>query len=279
MSGNVTSILSRVLETTGARWGYVEEIVAMDGRPHRGRVWASPACEGPAPAPDTPFSPIERREGFGRRALAGFVAVGKGGTWSWLFRSGSEIQARLVIGGARRPQAGHAHLVVALEGLHRALPVLVERSEMVRVLLTDEGRLLCVRPVETQPSLIAAIRSGPLEAGVRTIDGAPVWTERLEDGEGRPTWLVSVGSPQPYRLSPVSLLTDMQREVALSAANGATVPEIARSLGRTRETVRTHLRAIYNQLEICSRVELCRMFLDLQAPGHPLPPVLQERAA
>ncbi len=51
-------------------------------------------------------------------------------------------------------------------------------------------------------------------------------------------------------------LTPTQAQIVRFAANGSTAPEIARSLNRSIETVRTHLRAAYRSLQVCSRVEL-----------------------
>ncbi len=51
-------------------------------------------------------------------------------------------------------------------------------------------------------------------------------------------------------------LTPTQAQIVRFAANGSTAPEIARSLNRSIETVRTHLRAAYKGLQVCSRVEL-----------------------
>ncbi|MFT6143933.1 MAG: DNA-binding CsgD family transcriptional regulator [Myxococcota bacterium] len=51
-------------------------------------------------------------------------------------------------------------------------------------------------------------------------------------------------------------LTPAQAQIVRFAANGSTAPEIARSLNRSIETIRTHLRAAYRGLHVCSRVEL-----------------------
>lgn len=65
--------------------------------------------------------------------------------------------------------------------------------------------------------------------------------------------------PVPYaRLSPLSELTPAQRRVALMGAEGASVNEIARSLSRSRETVREHLAAVYRRLGVRCRVDLAR---------------------
>lgn len=60
-------------------------------------------------------------------------------------------------------------------------------------------------------------------------------------------------APQLARLS------DVKRRVAALAGAGATVPEIATTIGRQPETVRAHLKDIYAALGVGSRVELAEV--------------------
>lgn len=76
----------------------------------------------------------------------------------------------------------------------------------------------------------------------------------------RPLYLVQVTALEPLLLSPLGRLSAAQLRVAAFAAVGATVPEIARSLGRSDNTIRTHLKSIYRRLEIASRLELAWHF-------------------
>lgn len=55
-------------------------------------------------------------------------------------------------------------------------------------------------------------------------------------------------------------LTPAQRPVADLAVAGATVPEIARALGKSPETVRVQMRDIYHRLGLASRVELVKLW-------------------
>ncbi len=63
----------------------------------------------------------------------------------------------------------------------------------------------------------------------------------------------ALGLPIPADLSP------RQLDVAASAAVGVTVDEIALELGIGRETVRTHLKAVYERLDVGTRLELGRL--------------------
>jgi DNA-binding CsgD family transcriptional regulator len=71
-------------------------------------------------------------------------------------------------------------------------------------------------------------------------------------------YLAHVTPLRPLRLSPAAALTEAQREIAALLASGATVSEIATMVGRSVETVRSHLKAIYQRLGVSSRAELVR---------------------
>lgn len=68
--------------------------------------------------------------------------------------------------------------------------------------------------------------------------------------------LVTVVPPRPEVVEAQELLSPTQQEIAEYAAAGATVPEIARATDRSPETVRSHIKAIYKRLSICTRMEL-----------------------
>lgn len=86
---------------------------------------------------------------------------------------------------------------------------------------------------------------------------------RLE-GEGSVRYLVTLRPLEPVVLSPLAMLSPAQREIAEFAAAGATVPEISKAVGRSAGTVHTHLRGIYQRLDVSSRVELARALEILQ---------------
>lgn len=60
-------------------------------------------------------------------------------------------------------------------------------------------------------------------------------------------------------------LTDREREVAAAYCDGQSYKEIARVLGISPATVRTHLRTLYRKLGVTSRHELTK---TLEATGH-----------
>jgi DNA-binding NarL/FixJ family response regulator len=56
----------------------------------------------------------------------------------------------------------------------------------------------------------------------------------------------------------MTALTDRRREVAVLACRGLSNRQIAERLGLTVGTVKTHLHAIYEKLDIHSRAELIK---------------------
>jgi DNA-binding CsgD family transcriptional regulator len=93
---------------------------------------------------------------------------------------------------------------------------------------------------------------GPTQAFVA---GHAVTVERLA-GPGGGAVLLRADLVKPVVLDEIMHLTPLKRRIAAYAAQGATVAEIADVLGRSPETVRTHLKRIYEQLGVASRLEL-----------------------
>ncbi|MBN2798573.1 MAG: helix-turn-helix transcriptional regulator [Deltaproteobacteria bacterium] len=73
---------------------------------------------------------------------------------------------------------------------------------------------------------------------------------------GEAGWLVRVEPTVPLRIRPVEMLSARQRQLALRVAEGGTLVEVARELGISYQTAKTHLKAIYLRLEVANRVEL-----------------------
>jgi DNA-binding CsgD family transcriptional regulator len=71
-------------------------------------------------------------------------------------------------------------------------------------------------------------------------------------------------SPPPLRLQPGTGLTPRQREVASLLAGGATNPEVARALGISHNTAKTHVRAVLTKLGADSKRDL---LLALRSPS------------
>lgn len=102
---------------------------------------------------------------------------------------------------------------------------------------------------------VALCRSGAVRSE-HFVRRARVRFERLEGAVPRVLAVVDEGDH--HRPGAREKLTEAQRKVADLAAAGATVKEIASALDRSPETVRDHLKAIYDRLGIGSRVELGR---------------------
>ncbi|MCK6547826.1 LuxR C-terminal-related transcriptional regulator [Myxococcota bacterium] len=114
------------------------------------------------------------------------------------------------------------------------------------------------------PGLVDAVRSAVRaldqqkeETRSEVLERAAASIVRL-DGDGSVRYLVTLRPLEPVVLSPLAVLSPAQREIAEFAAAGATVPEISKAVGRSAGTVHTHLRGIYQRLDVSSRVELAR---------------------
>ncbi len=81
--------------------------------------------------------------------------------------------------------------------------------------------------------------------------------EAMSTGPGRPALTVS---------QVVKKLGTMERRVALLAAEGYAVLNIAANLSISEATVRTHLRRAYFKLGVHNRAELACAILEMRAP-------------
>lgn len=61
------------------------------------------------------------------------------------------------------------------------------------------------------------------------------------------------------RIDQLSELTERERMVALSVANGRTNKEVARELDITERTVKAHMSSIFQKLDVRDRLQLVRM--------------------
>ncbi len=82
---------------------------------------------------------------------------------------------------------------------------------------------------------------------------------RLNDGSTQAV-LAMIQPLLAPRVSAFSLLSPAQRTVAAHAARGETLQEIADRLGRSAETVKSHLRQVYVKLDISTRAELAAIY-------------------
>lgn len=95
----------------------------------------------------------------------------------------------------------------------------------------------------------------------QALDQAEALFNRL-DGEGGVRYLVSVRPAARPALSPVAALSPVQRRIAEYIAVGAQRGEVATALGIGAETVRSHMRAIYERLGVANRLELARVLTE-----------------
>ncbi len=131
---------------------------------------------------------------------------------------------------------------------------------------TDSSRVLMLTTFELDDYVFEALRAGAsgfllkrtpaadLIAGVRVVAAgdallAPSVTRRLIDQFAR--------RPQPATPDPSALqaLTEREREVLALVAQGLSNAEIAATLVLTEETVKTHLKHIFDKLDLRDRTQ------------------------
>ncbi|MFT4625935.1 MAG: DNA-binding CsgD family transcriptional regulator [Myxococcota bacterium] len=111
-----------------------------------------------------------------------------------------------------------------------------------------------------EPSVLPALRAAVTARGAGWWTLTPLCLRVVEmSSRAGPMFLVTVLPPQHDRAGALATLTPTQRAVAEYAACGATTAEIGRTMGRSPETVRTHLKAVYQSLWVGSRIELARL--------------------
>jgi DNA-binding CsgD family transcriptional regulator len=76
--------------------------------------------------------------------------------------------------------------------------------------------------------------------------------------EGIPTAVPSPGEPAVQPAAAADGLTQREREVALLVADGLRSREVAERLGIASQTVKSHLKTIFDKLGVRNRVELAR---------------------
>ncbi len=108
---------------------------------------------------------------------------------------------------------------------------------------------------ETLATLIKLVDRQDEVPPVRLFEHHELRLSRL-DGSGGPHYMVHLIPTPPPTIPADAILTPTQREIADYAVSGATAKEIARTTGRSPNTVRYHLKNIYERLGVGSRVEL-----------------------
>ncbi len=78
-------------------------------------------------------------------------------------------------------------------------------------------------------------------------------------GDGLQLMCVEIAGGDRWRPSPIAALSPRKRAVAQFVALGSSNKEIAESMEISVDTVRSHLRAIFEDLAVSSRVELANV--------------------
>ena len=154
----------------------------------------------------------------------------------------------------------------------------------------EDGRLRAALPREDAAlqGLIARalpLLDGPGEGGSMPVSRpqspsrlvlhvSPVHDAGVESGRGRVGALVLAVDPadrtgfDPERVGKALGLTPAESRVAVSLAQGKTIDDIAAETGRSRTTVKWHIRHIYAELGVSRPIELAQLVTSLaDIPG------------
>jgi DNA-binding CsgD family transcriptional regulator len=156
--------------------------------------------------------------------------------------------------------------LIAAEAIDRARAPgdasdLVVRADGTVELASELARRVLALPRVAEELVAWAATVGACGAAPELLAGQRVRWARLE-GAGEPRYLLHLEPIAPLSLHPTYVLSRMQREIAALAAAGATAREIAVMKAMALPTVRTHLRQVYERLQVKSRAELARAVDD-----------------
>ncbi len=190
-----------------------------------------------------------------------------------------------------RLRAGVVLLNADMEVLHlnRAAKTVVERSDGIVV---DELRRLETLPGRKRnlSGWLASLKDTPVDAQAHFLDGRQVLREN-----GRRTYMVqcvpvladegwraaseairhivfitdpsTVELPSASRLQKLYGLTAAQAKVTLELAAGCASKQVARKLRISEETVRSHVKAVYQKTRVNRQADLVRLVLSLSEAG------------
>ena len=91
------------------------------------------------------------------------------------------------------------------------------------------------------------------------VDGMLTQLSPIRAGDDLAMIVVRLELAPAATMAPDAALTPTQREVAEFAVAGATANEIAEAMNRSVHTVRSHLKNIYERLQVASRLELAEV--------------------
>jgi DNA-binding CsgD family transcriptional regulator len=184
------------------------------------------------------------------------LAVSWEGDLNYLNKAAVEAVSKWAAGERNRPRA--VTITRKIPGTIQAECEELKRDWQRAVLADDLAGATRQREIAhpALPSFRAVIRLVPSRAGRALL---PSFTVHFE--------LPPAENPvNAHALAQLSKLTHAEREIARLAAAGHENVEIARNLGVSLSTVRTHLRHIFSKLGITTRSRLAPLYQELSSP-------------
>lgn len=143
----------------------------------------------------------------------------------------------------------------------------VERLDLVEsVRRAVPGTAVMLLTGSTNPGAVAAYEAGRVQALVgkscdlETIDRA---LRAVEQGKRVLTGMPALGAPRRNRLPNGARMTDRETDILGLLVSGASTEDMARSLGVSANTVRTHVQHVLDKLGTHTRVQATALALQL----------------
>jgi DNA-binding CsgD family transcriptional regulator len=172
-------------------------------------------------------------------------------TFGWLGVVGSETGGDPMVWQAVRSR------LIELETLSLdvpTLPAVLILNQAGEPLLSDGPAKEWLRIPHLRNNIQHMIQHKRSQSATRTMRYMEIW--RSLNGPSGPATLLELHPHPPLSQPTLARLSAAQAVAAEFAAAGATVAEIAAALGRSPETVRTHIKRVYKALGVASRLEL-----------------------
>lgn len=193
----------------------------------------------------------ERRVGVARR----LGAAARNGHGKW---AAAELTKMVAAEDARTErQAGE--LLLSSEGA-------VMYASDSALLWLDDSRALALRHALLRALEPDSLLSTWVDKVLTVVAGAEVDLTPLRGTHGS-AWLARVRPLTLPVLTPEALLTPAQLAVARAMVAGQNIPETARQLGKSPETVRTQIKQCYARLGINNRLALVKRLAEARSPG------------
>lgn len=176
--------------------------------------------------------------------------------WSEAFPDADRCSPRRV--GAQVGAGIHVWVMTDIEGWPGLIEHLAQRGAILMALSHRPDVPQALQAFQAGARGYVHALSAPVllrqAALVTANQGLWIWPELLRQVVGSMSHVL--GSASPLNTESLARLTARERDVALAVVAGNSNKEVARQLGITEQTVKTHLGAVFRKLHVRDRMQL-----------------------